>query len=128
MISAEYLPGIQNKVAGEESQSLQTSAEWKLCSDVFQTVLTTLDPRAVDFFCHPPQPPTTQLCELPVCRCFQSQLEGYAFPPFSLLGKLEDTGGEQHCSSGNPSLASADMVPSSPGAGGGGPITTTKES
>ena len=49
-LSAECLLGLENLVADEESQSIQSSDEWKLHQDVFQIVQQTLGPCQVDFF------------------------------------------------------------------------------
>jgi len=95
-LSAEYLPGLENTVADQESRLIQTSAEWKLHPETFSLVQQVLGPCQVDLFAtrlnHQmakyvswrPDPyamgtDAFQLCWL--------NLMGYAFPPFSLIGR-----------------------------------------
>ena len=95
VLSAEHLPGSQNAIADRESQTFHSSAEWQLHKTVFQNILTLLGQCQVDLF-------ATCLNQLPQyvsCRpdpsamatdAFQvcwTNLDAYAFPPFSLVGR-----------------------------------------
>ena len=96
MLSAEYLPGKDNVTADRESRTLQSSAEWKLDRSVFLAVMELYGPCTVDLFAsrlnfqlphyiswHPdPYAVATDAFQI-----VWKSLQGYAFPPFSLIGR-----------------------------------------
>ena len=49
-LSAEYLPGVDNCIADQESRAIQSSAEWYLKREVFQQVMTVLGECSADLF------------------------------------------------------------------------------
>ena len=49
-LSAEYLPGVDNHTADQESKRIQLSAEWKLKEKVFQQIMESMGECSVDLF------------------------------------------------------------------------------
>jgi len=49
-LSAEYLPGVDNCIADEESRLIQSSAEWQLHHAVFQQIIAVFGKCTVDLF------------------------------------------------------------------------------
>jgi len=95
-LSAEYLPGSQNKVADEESRAVWTSAEWRLNPDVFLMIQKFLGPCAVDLFAtrfnhqlprYVSWRPDPFAMATDAFSLHWQGLQAYAFPPFALLGK-----------------------------------------
>jgi len=95
-LSGSHLPGISNQTADWESREVQTSAEWKLNAISFCKICTYLGPCRTDLFATRlnaqldnyiswrPDPGAM------LTDAFQTswkELEGYAFPPFALIGR-----------------------------------------
>ena len=95
-ISAEYLPGENNVTADFQSRVLTSSAEWKLNPAKFNMLAQVLGPCRVDLFA---TRLNTQLREYiawkpdpfaiaaDALQVPWTGLQGYAFPPFCLIGK-----------------------------------------
>ena len=95
-ITAEHLPGVDNVVADEESRVIQSTAEWQLHRPIFQQILeclgncnidlfaTRLNAQLKQFVSWRPDPDSmgADALQLP-----WNTWEGYAFPPFCLIGK-----------------------------------------
>ena len=94
-LSAECLPGTSNIAADRESRLVQMSAEWKLDEEVFRNVCQMFGPCQVDLFasrlnnqlekCVSWRPNSFAM----TTNAFQiswSELKGYTFPPFALIG------------------------------------------
>ena len=92
-LSAEYLPGEMNITADFQSRTPNGSAEWRLDPSVFQAILQILGPCTVDlrlntqleqYISWRPEPfaIATDALQVPWIN-----LQGYAFPPFCLIGK-----------------------------------------
>ena len=95
VVSAEHLPGSQNVIADRESQTFHSSAEWQLHRRVFQNILTLLGQCQVDLFAtrlnhQLPQymswRPDPFAMATDAIQVRWTNLEAYAFPPFSLVG------------------------------------------
>ena len=95
-ISGSHLPGLSNQTADWESREVQTSVEWKLNVVSFHKICMYLGPCRTDLFVtrlnHQlnryiswrPDPGAM------LTDAFQTswkELEGYAFPPFALIGR-----------------------------------------
>ena len=95
-LSAEHLPGIQNVDADQESRRKQDSSEWKLDPLIFQQIMQILGPCQVDLFA------SRISAQLPKYMSWKpdpgaiatdalsqpwTNIKGYAFPPFSLIGR-----------------------------------------
>ena len=115
---AEYLPGMNNRIADEEFRTMQSSAEWKLNPQVFNCILQAMGPCQIDLFAtclnH-------QLCELVTrtfCRgnrCIPNSLEGSAGLCISTLCPdlkvpPEDSSGGEHGGLSRPSVGDPAMV------------------
>ena len=96
-ITAEYLPGILNQEADSESRSVKDSSEWKLKTAVFQKVCQARGTPSIDLFAsrlshQVPEYMSWKLDPYSKGRdAFQfswSHLQAYAFPPFSLIGRV----------------------------------------
>ena len=99
-LTAEHLPGTDNYIADEESRTIQSSAEWQLHQGVFRQILGSLGRCNIDLFATrlnaqleqyvswrpDPNAVGTDALQLPWDRW-----EGYAFPPFCLIGRSEKT-------------------------------------
>ena len=95
-ITAEYLPGVDNCVADEESRAVQSTSEWQLHHPTFQQILATLGSCNIDLFATRlnaqlrqfvswrPDPDAVGTDAL---QFLWSNWEGYAFPPFCLIGR-----------------------------------------
>ena len=95
-LSAEHLPGKFNQIADQESRMLTDSSERKLSPAIFRNLMMQLGPCTVDLFA---SRLTAQLANYmnwkpdpgAVATDAQSQqwthIRGYAFPPFSLIGR-----------------------------------------
>jgi len=96
-LSAEHLAGVDNYVADAESRTIQSSAEWQLHKDVFQSLMQNVFQCDVDLFA------TRLNCQLPqfvswrpdpfafgtdALRTPWTRWRGYAFPPFALINKV----------------------------------------
>ena len=95
-LTAEHLPGTDNYIADEESRTIQSSAEWQLHQGVFKQILGALGKCNIDLFATrlnaqlehfvswrpDPNSVGTDALQLPWDRW-----EGYAFPPFCLIGR-----------------------------------------
>ena len=95
-VSAEYLPGAHNVTADRESRTLQSSTEWKLDRSVFWAVMNLYGPCDVDLFASRlnfqlPQyiswRPDPYALAADAFRIQWTGLQGYAFPPFALIGR-----------------------------------------
>ena len=96
MVSAEHLPGRLNVGANQESRAKGDSSDWRLNPTVFQNLMSQLGPCQVDLFASrlnaqlesymswKPDPGAiaTDALSLP-----WTDLRGYVFPPFSLIGR-----------------------------------------
>jgi len=95
-LSGSHLPGRNNQIADWESREIQTSAEWKLKVELFHRICAYLGPCRTDLFASRlnkqldryiswrPDPGAI------LTDAFQTnwkELEGYAFPPFALIGR-----------------------------------------
>ena len=96
-ITAEYLPGSLNKEADFQSRAVKDSSEWKLNPEIFQKICKEWETPDVDLFASrvSHQLPTYMSWKLdPFSKgkdAFQSSwthMRGYAFPPFSLVGRV----------------------------------------
>ncbi len=95
-VSAEHLPGVQNVAADVESRTMRTSAEWKLHPEVFQAIMQLMGPCRVDLFATrlntqlnhyiswQPDPFAMETDAFQITWC---NMEGYAFPPFAMIGR-----------------------------------------
>ena len=95
-LTAEHLPGTDNYIADKESRTIQSSAEWQLHQGVFRQILGSLGRCNIDLFATrlnaqleqyvswrpDPNAVGTDVLQLPWDRW-----EGYAFPPFCLIGR-----------------------------------------
>jgi len=95
-LSASHLPGLSNVVADFESREVRTSAEWKLHEDVFRFICSTLGACEVDLFAtrlnnqlsaYISWTPDPGAMETDAFQVNWMNLKGYAFPPFSLVGR-----------------------------------------
>lgn len=106
-ISAEYLPGKENTEADFQSRAIRSSAEWKLDPSAFHRITQRLGPCSVDLFAtrinaqlskYISWKPEPFAMATDALRVTWKGLQGYAFPPFSLIGrclqKLEREGSE----------------------------------
>ena len=105
-LSAKHLPGVENTTADEESRTLQSSAEWMLETSICRKMMQTLGPCSVDLFATrlnnqleryvswrpDPFSITTDAFTL----SWQGEL-GYAFPPFSLIGRCLQKVRQEEC-------------------------------
>ena len=96
LLSAEHLPGAQNVSADAESRTLPSSAEWKLQKEVFQWILDLMGPCQVDLFAtrlnhqlphYVSWKPDPHAIATDAFEMTWSDVQGYAFPPFSLVGR-----------------------------------------
>ena len=96
-ITVEYLPGVLNVVADYESRYVQDSSEWMLCPKTFNLICSVLGVPEIDLFAsrishQVPKYFAWKLDHYSVGRdAFQTKwthLKGYAFPPFSLMGRV----------------------------------------
>ena len=97
MLSAEYLPGVDNRIADMESRTVQSSAEWQLRRDIFLSLMQEICQCDVDLFASrlnhqlplfiswrpDPSAMGTDALQTPWIRW-----KGYAFPPFALISKV----------------------------------------
>jgi len=105
-LSAEHLPGNLNTMADRESRQRETSAEWMLNKEVFQMILQTLGPCKTDLFA------TRLNHQLPAYISWRPDpfaqgtdalhvewrsIDGYAFPPFCLIGRCIQKVRHEHC-------------------------------
>ena len=98
MITAEYLPGILNVKADQASRFFQDSSEWLLSPKIFRQISHKLGYPSIDLFasraCHQIQSymswkPDPQSLAVDVFQQnWQTRGLTYAFPPFSLIGKV----------------------------------------
>ena len=95
-LSAEHLPGSSNITADREPRTLQSSAEWKLHSYIFQRVQNLLGPFTVDLFAsrlnnqlplYVSWRPDPYAMATDAFQVRWMDLQAYAFPPFSLIGR-----------------------------------------
>ena len=96
-IVAAHIPGVENKIADEESRKDRCSGEWSLNTDVFKCVQTVFGPFYVDLFASrnnakvnkyvawKPDPGAWVIDAF----SFEWTMEGlYCFPPFSLISRV----------------------------------------
>ena len=95
-LTAEHLPGIENRIADEESRTIRSTAEWQLHRATFQRIMqklgrcdldlfaTRLNTQLEKFVSWRPDPEAIGVDAL-VLRW--TEWKGYAFPPFCLIGK-----------------------------------------
>lgn len=95
-ISAEYLPGVDNCVADQESRLLQSSAEWKLNKQVLLHVIKTMGNCSIDLFAtrlnnqlrqYVSWRPDPFTIATDAMTLNWKDREAYAFPPFCLIGR-----------------------------------------
>ena len=104
-VSAEYLPGELNTTADFYSRSITGSAEWKLDPYVFKQVARRFAPIQVDLFAtrintqleqYISWKPDPFAMAVDALMTPWTNLQGYAFPPFCLLGRcLQKIASEQ---------------------------------
>ena len=96
LLSAEHLPGIANTVADQESRQVETSTEWMLNRAVFHWMQQILGPCQMDLFAarlnhqlanYVSWRPDPFAQATNAFRLSWKGLDGYAFPPFGLIGK-----------------------------------------
>ena len=96
-LSASHVPGVENNIADLKSRYFYDNKEWSLNPYMFEKVCETFGKPEIDLF-------TTRLnakCELyvsfkPDPNAFAvdaftqnwNDIKGYAFPPFSLIGRI----------------------------------------
>ena len=122
-ISAQHLPGHLNVRADQESRMLLDSSDWKLDPLMFQSLQEKWGPLEIDLFA---SRLTHQLPKFVSWRpdplavhsdAFSMNwrdIQGYAFPPLCSDRALSTAGKDTECgttSSGGPSVASTDLVP-----------------
>ena len=106
-LSTAYVAGTSNIDADHESRVFNDRTEWKLCSAVFQDIVSLWGTPAIDLFASrlntqlrnfvswKPDPEASYVDAFSISW---TDLYSYAFPPFSLIGqflhKLEEDGGE----------------------------------
>ena len=96
-ITAEYLPGILNKLADWESRNPITSSEWILHRSIFQHIIKILGCPQVDLFasrlCHQIsqyvawRPDPMSIATDAMQQDWNNSL-GYAFPPFCMITRV----------------------------------------
>ena len=95
-LSAEYLPGVENCIADEESRSIQSSAEWKLQQGVFQQIVGTFGECTIDLFAsrlnaqleqYVSWRPDPGAVGTDALQLTWNKGTAYAFPPFCLIGR-----------------------------------------
>ena len=95
-LSAEYLPGKNNVIADQESRSLLSSAEWMLNKEVFNWLMKVMGQCQLDLFAtrlnHQLQHyvswrPDPFAVATDAFRISWKDQDGYAFPPFAMIGK-----------------------------------------
>ena len=96
LLLAEHLPGVANMVADQESLQVETSSEWMLHRAVFHWTQQILGPCQMDLFAtvlnhqlvnYASWRPDPFAQATDVFRLSWKGLNGYAFPPFGLVGK-----------------------------------------
>ena len=96
-LTAEYIPTDLNTEADHESRNVQDWTEWKLCPTVFQQVCQQFGHPDMDLFASRVsyQIPNYMSLKLdPLCYAVDAMQQDwthfypYAFPPFSLIGKV----------------------------------------
>ena len=95
-LSASHLPGLNNVIADQESREIQTSAEWMLHKELFLGVNRSLGPFNIDLFAsrlnhqlskYISWKPDPGAMSNDAFQTSWKNLEGYAFPPFALIGR-----------------------------------------
>ena len=95
-MSAEHLPGKQNYIADQESRTQGDSSEWKLKPSVFKQLMEQLGPCQIDRFAsrltaqlktYMSWRPDPGAVATDALSQSWNQIKGYAFPPFSLIGR-----------------------------------------
>ena len=95
-LSAEHLPGIQNVIADRESCSMRSTAEWEILDTVLQKVFNQMGNCKVDLFADRlnhklPQyvswRPDPYAMATDAFRIGWTEVQGYAFPPFYIIGR-----------------------------------------
>ena len=95
-LSAEHLPGESNLTADRESRTLQSSAEWMLNTAVFNKITQVFGQCSVDLFAsrlnnqlkrYVSWRPDPFAIMVDAFQMTWKSEQGYAFPPFALLGK-----------------------------------------
>ena len=95
-LSGSHLLGLNNQTADRESREVQTSAEWKLKVEAFHRICTYLGPCRTDLFAtrlnnqldrYISWRPDLGAILTDAFQASWKELEGYAFPPFALIGK-----------------------------------------
>lgn len=96
-LSAAHLPGSQNVAADKASRVFNDSTEWKLHSDIYQMIVSKFFTPTIDLFASrlnyqvpryvawQPDPGATAIDAFSLDWGTE---QFYAFPPFSLLGKV----------------------------------------
>ena len=96
LLTAEHVLGSLNITADQESQHIETSAEWMFHVEVFHMIQQTLGPCQVDLFAtrinHQLQKyisgkPDPFAQGIDALKLDWKEMEGYAFPPFCLIGR-----------------------------------------
>jgi len=96
LLSAQHLPGVANTMADQESRQIEASTEWMLHREVFHWIQQTLGRCQTDLFAtrlnhqldsYISWRPDPFAQETDAFRLDWEGLNGYAFPPFCLIGK-----------------------------------------
>ena len=96
-LTAEYLPSKLNYIADHQSRNVKDWSEWKLCPKTFKNICHKLGTPEMDLFASRTSHQLTSYMSLkadPNCRAVDalqqnwSRLFPYAFPPFSLIGRV----------------------------------------
>jgi len=96
-LSAAYLPGIENTEADAQSRMLHDNTEWKLHSNLFKAVIELWHEPHIDMFAsrlnyqlqkYVSWKPDPFACAIDAFNMSWQNLFIYAFPPFSVIGKV----------------------------------------
>ena len=96
-LSAAHIPGVQNTVADFRSRNFKDNTEWSLPSEVFQQITACFFPPMVDLFAsrlnfhvhkYVSWKPDPEAWAVDAFTFSWEKLNFYAFPPFSLVGKV----------------------------------------
>lgn len=98
-LQAIHLPGTENSIADALSRISQSPTEWSLDRSVAEAIFASLHRPEVDLFASPANAKLPRFCSrVPVPGAWAvdalaldwAYVDGYAFPPFSLVGRVVD--------------------------------------
>ena len=96
-ISAEHIPGSENSVADRKSRVFKDDTEWMLSVGVFEKIVEIYGPVEIDLFAsrlnkqcskYVSWQPDPEAFHIDALTLSWEPLKFYAFPPFSLVGKV----------------------------------------